>query len=53
MPNFMHYNSTNKIRKSTRLNNNDDYFQFFFTDYDKNEKDDNLNIIHLKNVIKI
>ena len=44
MPNFMHYNSSNKIRKSTGLNNNDDYFQFCFTDYDKNEKDDNQNI---------
>ena len=44
MPNFMHYNISNKIRKSTGLNNNDDYFQFFFTDYDKNDKDDNQNI---------
>ena len=44
MPNSMHYNISNKIRKSTGLNNNDDYFQFFFTDYDKNDKDDNQNI---------
>ena len=44
MPNFIHYHSSNKIRKSTGLNNNDDYFQFCFTDYDNNEKDDNQNI---------
>ena len=44
MPKSIHYSNINKRSKDTGINNNDEYFQFCWTDYEKNEKEDNQNI---------